>query len=428
MASKRTRLQMVTAEGRSQASVNKNTNKNQSSSSIVNLSNTNSSSVNSEAITSGLYALNNSNSTLNSTSVNNNLLSSSLQMLKDPAKFNGAENEDYMAWLEDFNSYIDRFSISQESKLSIFRTSLGGSARTALDGFEQDEIDTYEKISKAFESVFAPEHEVSDWLKKLNNLTQNPDENIRVFAQRVRRHVQKALPDCTKELREKHVIVHFIKGLKTEISKKLQSYSFLTLADAIKKSIRCETEIKNRKPKSVSLNNIEFNEEEEDVDEDDELPMKVKKVSSIEIPKRNGGKQQITLFSLANEIKEQNKQLNQKIEDRFNQIRDYSSRCQVNPSSEYNQRHDNYQRNNSYNNNGIPRIHRISNSNYDKSRMNSRFKYQNNQDVGKMNISNIKSTNKPGSCFVCRQEGHKVINCPYVKHDEISNISSKSLN
>ena len=225
---------------------------------------------------------------------NSSIAVTNLQMLKDPAKFCGKENEDFMAWLEDFNAYIKRFNISPDSRLSIFRTSLGGNARTALDGFELDEIDTYEKICDSFQSVFAPDYDVSDWLKRLHNLSQNQDENIRLFAQRVRRHVQKALSDCSKDLREKHSIVHFIKGLKPDISKKLQHYTFKTLTEAIDKSIHRDTEFKNKKPRNASLNLIECDEEESE--EESDQPSKIRKISSVEMPKRNGGSQQVEVY------------------------------------------------------------------------------------------------------------------------------------
>jgi hypothetical protein len=218
-------------------------------------------------------------------------------------KYNGLAEEDFEVWFEDFQNSLEDFDLTETRKVSILKSFLGGQARSVFEGVKYKAttiVQAGQEIAKVFSRV-GP----SEWQAKLQAMRKKDDQLIGVFAHEVSRAVHRAYPTVDEYTAERMSINYFLNGLRPEVGQRVQRRKPDTLDEAIDKAHIYEAELptkKENKSKQVAEQLAILIEEEPSV------PVKTQIVSE-QVDKRNGGKMEVNLCTIWEQMKNNNKQV-----------------------------------------------------------------------------------------------------------------------
>lgn len=180
---------------------------------------------------------------------------------------------------------------------------------------DEDFKSWFEEFQAATEKKGLPEKE------QITLLKSKLKENIRVFARILQGKVARAFPMIPSAAAEVATISYFIRAVGQDLGSKIASRNPETLNQAIDFAVRYDTaEPKTQKKTNVSGKlNLQILSEEA-TDDAANLNPGESTIKSDVVNKRNGGTQQITICSLIEQIKNNNKQTCQQISDLKKQI------------------------------------------------------------------------------------------------------------
>jgi hypothetical protein len=99
------------------------------------------------------------------------------------SRFLGKEDEDYDVWYADLQAYFKLYNLTEEAKIALYNAHLGGEARKFIQNEDFSKLDTVDKLHQLLRGTFSDKY---DWQNVLMNISQKPDEKIRLFSVRLR--------------------------------------------------------------------------------------------------------------------------------------------------------------------------------------------------------------------------------------------------
>lgn len=351
-------------------------------------------------------------------------------------KFGGEPEEDFKSWFEEFQTATEKRGLSESEQISLLKTKLKGNARAVLDGLQANKIDTLSRIRLEMLKTFAPLEEPSELRLRLHEIRRKEGENIRVFARSLHGKVVRAFPMMESNAAETLTVAFFIQAVGAELGNKISSRKPGTLDQAIDMAVRYDSETNTKISKKINAppkSHLQILAEEPNADES--LSVTNDPQPSDAIPKRNGGTQPITLCSLMEQIRNNNKQTCQQISELRKQIQnekkesnDLTSKTpsNMNPSqipttSVYPNQH------------SFPTFRPYMNPRFQKNNFRGRVARFNPYTRGggapigqHSNNDNFKfrSVGHQQKCWTCNTPGHMARNCP-TKQTQNPNLNSK---
>ena len=179
-------------------------------------------------------------------------------------QFKGTKDEDFLTWFEDFKLTSERTCSNEEERLAIFKTYLAGDARHVYEGFNVNEVNTFDKAGAMMNDVFALARDRQEWILHLRDLKKKEPETIRVFAYRTARIVRQAYPQADNNTYTSLSIDYFTRGLPEAINSYVIIRKPVTLDLAIKyadiaekqESPQVKADQNNSKPHTNHVNSI----------------------------------------------------------------------------------------------------------------------------------------------------------------------------
>ena len=171
---------------------------------------------------------------------------------KIPSKFDGTE--DYSIWEADMMVYFEQFKeVSVEEKFKILKASITGSARLILQSTPY--LTTSTGIFNALRCIYDV---TTDWMAKAAECIQLPNENVSLFATRLRVLVIKAMTlsgftTITSDQIDNLCLTFFKKNVRPEIAKRLISVLPKNMGSALTFACSYEIDVEDEEPTKKQL-------------------------------------------------------------------------------------------------------------------------------------------------------------------------------
>ncbi|KAK4021724.1 hypothetical protein OUZ56_003633 [Daphnia magna] len=148
-------------------------------------------------------------------------------------------------WAAHLDATLDLGNFEEAPKLSLMRSKLYGEAAEEFDNFKLDNPIRAQEYSAVKERLFKLFHSTetrSQRSVEFNNMRREPEENMRRYANRVRKAVYKAYPmegvldAATTASREQMMMDRFIEGLEHDLQPRLKHKQFNSFEALIDKA------------------------------------------------------------------------------------------------------------------------------------------------------------------------------------------------
>jgi hypothetical protein len=112
-------------------------------------------------------------------------------MEKEPKikEFSGTPEENFRHWFDNFISITNSTRLTEERKIALLKRSLTGLARDTFEALEAVYELNLTFIKQELDAVFCADDEPEDWIIKLNDLKYQNNENIVLFAAKIKNAV-----------------------------------------------------------------------------------------------------------------------------------------------------------------------------------------------------------------------------------------------
>ena len=156
-----------------------------------------------------------------------------------PPSFEGNQGDDFLNWIDRFDAWCAVHAPSQNDRLKLFPTVLGGPAFTVYRELAPDRKDNYDRVKADFTAAFSSETYIEAFRAELTTRGRKPNENLVVYAGELRRLVRRAYPKYNAEAMEDVILHRFLAGIG-EIGVKVQNKDPKNVAEAIEKACKLE--------------------------------------------------------------------------------------------------------------------------------------------------------------------------------------------
>ena len=131
--------------------------------------------------------------------------------LRKPEMFSGSNPEEFPSWLAKFESTA-KAGGWEEKRLITLPAYLKERAFQIFENIDEDEKDTYEKLTASLKKKLGLGEKKMAWRVSLRQARRAPDESLDKFVYRLHNLAKQAYPATTDKERESHVNEQFILG------------------------------------------------------------------------------------------------------------------------------------------------------------------------------------------------------------------------